>query len=281
MAKLYEGRSISLLTRHGKERVIGPVLEEVCGCRVVHTDAFDTDRLGTFTRETPRAGSQREAAIRKARVGMELTGLSVGLASEGAFTADPVTGLLSWNVELVVLIDDVRGLDLVGHFAAPGHSFSAYADCWADTLRFARQAGFPDHHLVIRPDSPDHDTVRKGLDTLDALREAFDWARSTSFTGRVFLESDLRAHANPSRMTNIRRAARALGEQMNSPCPSCSTPGYWMRDVRRGRLCRLCGRPTREPMARIWSCVRCDYRNELPLPGPTFSDPGRCDSCNP
>ena len=67
---------------------------------------YDTDQLGTFTRDIPRPGSQLEAARRKARMGMSLSGLPVGLASEGSFAPDPFTGMFTWNVEMLVLIDD-------------------------------------------------------------------------------------------------------------------------------------------------------------------------------
>lgn len=279
--KLYQGKALSLLTRHGKERVIGPALAARCGCEVVHTDAFDTDQLGTFTRDIPRAGTQREAAVRKARLGMALTGLRIGLASEGAFAPDPYTGLLSWNYELVVLVDDERGLELAGFFSGQSQSDSMYAANWTEVLQFADKARFPEHHLVVRPDSADHAQVRKGLDTLGSLRQAFDWAMSLASTGKVFLENDLRAHTNPSRMANIQKAAVDLAEQMNSPCPACASPGFWVRDLRRGLACQACGAPTREPIAKVWTCPKCDTRSETRLSVGTFADPGRCDFCNP
>ena len=43
----------------------------------------DTDVLGTFTGDVPRPGSPFETAVAKARIGMGLTGCSLGLASEG------------------------------------------------------------------------------------------------------------------------------------------------------------------------------------------------------
>lgn len=74
-AGAYSGRRITLLTQHGKERVIAPVLDAVPGCGVERMSGFDTDTLGTFTRDIPRAGTQIEVARRKARIGMELSGL--------------------------------------------------------------------------------------------------------------------------------------------------------------------------------------------------------------
>ncbi len=75
---------------------------------------FDTDLLGTFGRDVPRAGSQLEAARRKCRLEMELGRSLAGIASEGAFVMDPLAGLIPWNVEVIVLIDDEAQLEVVG-----------------------------------------------------------------------------------------------------------------------------------------------------------------------
>ena len=79
----YLGRRAAFLTQHGKERVVAPTLEAALGCKVSLVTGYDTDLLGTFTRDIARAGSQIEAARKKARIGMELAGLPLGLASEG------------------------------------------------------------------------------------------------------------------------------------------------------------------------------------------------------
>lgn len=84
-----------LLTQHGKEKVIARELEATLGCRLERLGDNDTDRLGTFTREVPRPGTQLEAARRKARIGMELSGSPLGLGSEGAFGPHPVGGFVS------------------------------------------------------------------------------------------------------------------------------------------------------------------------------------------
>ena len=85
----YPGRQVALLTQHGKERVIAAALEPALGCRVERVAGYDTDLLGTFTRDIPREGTKLEAARKKARLGMELAGLPLGIASEGAFGPDP------------------------------------------------------------------------------------------------------------------------------------------------------------------------------------------------
>jgi hypothetical protein len=72
----YVGERIALLTQHGKVKVIGAALEPVLACVVERVSGFDTDLLGTFTRDTPRPGSQLEAVRRKARIGIDLSELS-------------------------------------------------------------------------------------------------------------------------------------------------------------------------------------------------------------
>ena len=106
----YQGARLALLTQHGKERVVAPRLRDVFGAELVVVRDFDTDTLGTFTRDVPREGTQLEAARRKAKLACELGGVFVGLGSEGAFVPGPF-GFGTWNVELVVLLDEALGLN--------------------------------------------------------------------------------------------------------------------------------------------------------------------------
>ncbi len=116
----YERERVAFLNQHGKEQRVAVVLEPGLGCHVVRIHGFDTDTLGTFTRERPRPGTQREMARFKARKGMELSGWSIGLGSEGSFAPDPYTGWLSWNRELLLWVDDRLGLEVTGWAEAPG-----------------------------------------------------------------------------------------------------------------------------------------------------------------
>ena len=210
MSSAYAGERIALLTQHGKEQVLAPVLEPALGCSIVRVDGFDTDRLGTFTRDIPRPGTQRDAALRKARLGMELSGLPIGMASEGSFGPDPYVGMLPWNVEMLVLIDDRLGIEVTATAQAPGRSAHLRSPDWAELEAFARREGFPEHALVMRPHDRDDLRVRKGITTWPALETAFRECTTASPEGFVFVEHDLRAFANPTRMANIGNAAREL-----------------------------------------------------------------------
>ena len=50
----YLGRRAAFLTQHGKEKVVAPTLEAMLGSKVSHVTGYDTDLLGTFTRDIPR-----------------------------------------------------------------------------------------------------------------------------------------------------------------------------------------------------------------------------------
>lgn len=278
---LYPGRRVALLTQHGKERVIAPVIEPALGCLVERVRGYDTDRLGTFTRHIARAGSQFDAARKKARIGMELAGLPLGLASEGAFGPDPMLGVIPWNVELLVFLDDESGVEIVGLAQGRANHQHVLAGEWAEAEVFARQAGFPAHHLVVRPEGENDLRHRKGVAGWADLEAAIRWAQSEAAGGRVFLETDLRAHANPTRMDMIHLAALDLVARLQSRCPSCAAPGFWLVERVAGLPCRDCGAPTRQPRAEVHACVRCAHRAVRERTDALFADPQRCDECNP
>lgn len=276
----YRGRRVALLTQHGKERLLGPVLETALGCRVERVTGFDTDQLGTFTRETPRAGTQIEAARRKARIGMRLVGANIGLASEGAFGADPHTGLLPWDVEILVFIDAEGGLEVVAAADGPACRRHERVMTWDALARLASEAGFPDHHLVLRPQDQDDQRMIKGIGDWATLERAFRQSAAESDNGAVFAESDLRAHCNPTRQAIIRRAGEDLAARLASACPACASPGFWITTHLPGLACRWCGTPTRAPRAEHWACPRCSHGEERAM-NATAADPAHCLQCNP
>ena len=277
----YTGRRIALLTQHGKEGAIASVLDAALGCRVERVSGFDTDTLGSFTRDIPRAGTQREAARKKARIGMELSGLPLGLASEGSFGPDPMTGMFAWNVELLVFIDDERGIEVTGVAQGKTNFSHLLTADWAAAEAFARQADFPAHHLVVRPEHEDDPRMRKGIAAWTALEAAFISALAESANGQVFVETDVRAHTNPTRMHIIRLAAEDLAKKLCSLCPACGTPGFGIVERVTGLPCADCGAPTRETRAEIHGCLKCAHRETREQADRQYADPGRCDYCNP
>ena len=276
----YRGRQVALLTQHGKERVIAPVLDVALGCRVGRVAGYDTDLLGTFTREVPRPGTQLQAARKKARIGMDLAGLPLGLASEGSFGPDPYAGLFSWNVEMIVWIDDTLDIEVVGVASGKTNFSHLLTANWEEVETFARAAGFPEHSLVARPQHEDDPRIRKDIAAWNTLREVFRWACGEAGNGCTFLETDVRADRNPARMEKIGQAAQDLARKLCTPCPICDAPGFQLAERVPGLPCEDCGALTREARADIHRCVKCGHQVTVECPDKAASA-GRCDFCNP
>jgi hypothetical protein len=277
----YRGARIALLTQHGKERVLAPLFALELDATLVVEGGFDTDALGTFTREVPREGTQLEAARRKAEIAIERSGAEIGLGSEGAFVPGPF-GLGSWNIEALVLVDRARGIEIIGRAGAAGRHLHASVATLAELVAFATRAGFPEHGLVLRPNDERDPRVVKGINTQAALVRAFEQVVREATVGVVFVENDLRAHFNPTRMASIGEAGRDLVARMKCACPACGLPGFGAVGQVPGLPCRDCGAPTRHPVAEEFGCVRCEHREERPLRDAAESaDPSVCDYCNP
>lgn len=276
---VYHGATFALLTQHGKGQVIGPAFDAALAARVQLVRGFDTDLLGTFTREIPRDGSQLDAARTKARIGMELSGLALGLASEGSFDPGPF-GLMPCDLELVILVDAARGIEIVGRAQSATQHARVQVATHDELADAARSAGFPEHGLVLRAESDGSARIHKGLVSWNALRTAFDELLSASPRAAVFVENDLRAHLHPTRMATIAAATADLLLRMRSVCPACDSPGYGSISPVRGLPCRDCGCATQEVRAEQYGCVACGQR-ELRVLTVQDADPSHCDACNP
>ncbi len=276
----YAGQRVALLTQHGKQAPLGEILSQWLGCQLEHVSEYDTDQLGTFTRDVARSGSQLDAARAKARIGMALSGLPIGLASEGAFGPDPFAFMLPHNLELLIWIDDRLGIEVVATASGKTNFAHKTVKHWQEVECFAEAAGFPEHYLIVRPSDEQHPEFRKGLSNWDSLRDALNWALASSPDRQAFIETDMRAFANPTRVQNICLAAEALMQKLQSHCPACGAPGFAKSGVIRGLLCEDCGQPTQAAKADIHRCVRCDYQTQVNREQ-GFATPGNCDYCNP
>ena len=274
----YRGRSAALATRHSKLPLIAPAMTEFLGLAVVAVDV-DTDSLGTFSGEVERAGSQWEAAVAKARLGMAESGLSLGLANEGSFAPyDPAPFVIA-ETELVVLVDDARGI-VIGEtetaFSPPTTSFEAEPGT-VDLVALER-AGFPEHGLIVRP-ADGWAPIVKGIHDIAELQRAIARCAAASPIGLAHIESDLRAHHHPFRRDVIARAAQRLARRLASQCPTCDAPGWGVTGREPGAPCALCHQPTWTTLAERWGCGAC--RSEVRLEVGEWADPAQCTMCNP
>jgi hypothetical protein len=275
----------ALGTLHGKGAVIGPALAP-CGLQVVEV-AVDTDAFGTFTRAIPRAGTQRDAALAKARAALQVhPGAAYGLGSEGAFGPHPAAPFVPGGVELVVLVARdgslvLEGIDVtfdVRHHAERVGSVDALDAALA-------RVGLPEHAAVVAP-APEDEGVR-GAPALSGARVGLrDVAEARAVAhallasrGAAWIESDMRAHMNPTRMRAIGRAAAELARRWARRCPACGRPGFTVVERERGLSCRDCGAPTDLVQFERSACP-CGYDETAAPPAP-HAEPARCPECNP
>jgi peptide subunit release factor 1 (eRF1) len=98
----------------------------------------------------------------------------------------------------------------------------------------------------------------------------------------IWIETDMRAHLNPSRMAVIREAAEDLVQKIQQTCPECNWPGFQVTRRLPGLPCAGCGSPTTLIYSWVYTCQKCDYQQTVPFPeGLTKADPGQCAYCNP
>lgn len=279
----YDGRRAAIATMHGKERATAPVLGRWLGLRVERAEGVDTDSLGTFTGEIARAGDMLEAARAKALLAIERTGAMIGLGSEGAFGPHPIVPILASGLEVMILVDAEHDHQIVAQRRTRTNYDSTTAAPDDDLSAFLARTGFPAHAVIVRPEQcEDRFVVQKGVNDLQVLREAIRQMSARSRNGRALVQTDMRAHLNPTRMKTIGFVAKALALRAARLCPACGTPGFGRVDVLRGLPCEDCGAPTRLIRGEIHGCGKCGHRvTRRERPRSMRAEPMWCDLCNP
>lgn len=275
----FAGRVALVATMHGKQAAFAPPLEAL-GLTVRPVDGFDTDRFGSFTGETPRMGDMLDAARAKARAALAHAGETDALviASEGAFGPHPALPLLPGGRELALVLDPASGLELHEMRVSFETNYATDTVPPGDSPdRFLDRVGFPAHGVIVR--SSDGEVLGKGVQDSAALTHLLEQAWRS---GPARVETDMRAHMNPTRMAEIARLAAALAERLATRCPACASPGFGRTGVEPGLPCRGCDGPTDLVRAERWACPACDHAQQRPRSdGRTQADPGECPRCNP
>lgn len=292
-AATYCGGDAVLATMHGKEAAIAPVFHEVLGLTLLVPDGLDTDTLGTFTGEVSRPGTMEEVLRRKARLGMQVSGLGRGIASEGSYGPHPVVPFLPFGSEKMIFIDNERRLSVIEHWADERPTFRTWQVRDPEELTDAAlmDIGFPDQALIVRPAEglagqtsadPACNGLAKGLRDRTALDAAIRTAAGLSADGRAQVETDMRAFHNPRRMQVLGSLARKLADRLATPCPVCDAPGWGRTRVEIGLPCAECGSPSTLVRSEVFGCAACGLETVRPrTDGLETADPGRCNTCNP
>ena len=277
----YVHKRIALTTKHDKLRFIKPAFDEYVGCELFEVN-LDTDQLGTFSGEIERIAPPLETAIQKARLGMKETGLLLGIASEGSVGPDSVVPFIHSNIERLVLVDDEKGIVITEthrSFDITVATITAAPD--QDLTSFLEKADFPNHALIVRPNTQIKSNCIKGITNYEQLMGAIDISSQLSPNGFVVIESDLRAMHSPSRQRNIEEVAKLLAKRVSQLCPNCQMPGWGRVGYEKGLNCSECELENPDAIRQEkLGCVKCDHV-ELGKVIASVLDPAQCNFCNP
>lgn len=297
--RIYQNREVILTTKHGKEKALCLPLRAGLGLNTLPTKEIDTDKLGTFTGEIPRSSNMKETAIKKARLGMKSLNYRLGIATEASFGPHPMAFFLSGSEEVIAFVDEEISLEVTERVFTTETNFGHITAQSIEELdEFLEKVKFPSHGLIVRPNilskSLLYKTTRmltgkqqdcrifKGVTSFAKLKESILESRKVSEDGKALIETDMRAHMNPTRLRVIRKLAIQLARRLRQTCPSCECPGWGFSDIIKGLPCSRCKIPTNLAKLEVYSCQKCDYKDSLPRRDRLESaPPGKCNFCNP
>ena len=281
MAGFFEGRQLVIASMHQKEQVLQPLLEAELKVKVLIADGLNTDLLGTFSGEVARIADPLTTARKKCELAMELTGCDLALASEGSFGPHPAAFFLSANEEWLLLVDRKNKLEIHARHLSLETNFSGHEFQNLEELNaFASKVGFPSHGLILRKSKEELTGMLKGITDPEQLRIAAVQLLESQESG--YVETDMRAMFNPSRMRVIGETAQLLLQKLNSFCPSCQFPGFSVTSAEPGLPCSLCGTPSSAALAHLLVCSHCQHEEKISFPhGKKTEDPQYCQVCNP
>jgi len=278
---MFKKRKLVIATMHNKEKVIAPLLEKALGVTCIVPEILNTDLLGTFTGEKEREDDPLTTVRKKCLLAMEATGCDLGIANEGSFGPHPSLYFIGADDELVLLIDKKNNLEIIARELSTETNFS-YKEISheQELLDFANLVSFPSHGLILRKSREEATGIVKGITDMPTLLDTYR-AMASAYPV-VYVETDMRAMFNPTRMRVIETATKKLIKKIQSTCPQCQMPGFSITDAKNGLRCDLCGSPTRSVLAYIYQCTHCGFAEEKMYPhNKQTEDPMYCDRCNP
>ena len=219
--------------------------------------------------------ARRHAAI-------DTTGMRLGLASEGSFNPHPTIPFLAAGRELILLIDAEEDIVIEEAMISEETNFDYLGTEPASDLDgFLDRIGFPSHAVIARPNDGSH-SAAKGIVTRPAVDRAISDMAACSVDGLARIETDMRAHLNPTRMSEIGKLANRFAQRLATLCPACVIPGFGIRRTQAGLPCSDCGTPTHLVNTILCGCARCSYETLGPRSDSRIhASPAECPECNP
>lgn len=279
--EIFKGRKLVIATKHNKESVIAPLLEQHLGVKCFVPDDFDTDTLGTFTGEVERNGNALETARKKCLLAMEQTNCDLGIASEGSFGPHPTIFMAHADDEFLIFIDKKYNLEIMVRELSLDTNFNAATiDSFQNLVNLVKTVGFPEHAVILKIAEKEVTSVVKGIQSWELLNDSYKILSANN--SQVVAETDMRAMYNPTRMKVIEKATQKLVDKIKHLCPECNTPGFGVVKTKPGLPCEWCNSPTNSTKSHIYQCQKCNFELEKLYPNDKKTeDPMYCDRCNP
>lgn len=278
----FENKSFSVATKHKKEIVFRNVFEQL-GIYYVSSPEIDTDILGTFTGEVERKYSPLETALQKAKLlASKFKEVDFIIANEGTFGPHPYIPFVESDSEVIVLYNVKDDKYLYIHDVSPETNFAEKEIASFHQLHdFLEKAKFPSHALIVSAQLNDGEQhFEKAIQDIAVLKESINQLLALSKNGIVKVQTDMRAHLNPTRMNFIKQCAEKFVDELICLCPRCSYPQFKIKRIERGLSCYNCNTPTQSIKKYIYECVNCNYIQEKENEK-KFEDPMYCEICNP
>ncbi|MBC7498062.1 hypothetical protein H7170_00295 [Candidatus Gracilibacteria bacterium] len=278
---MFAGRKLIIATKHKKETVMAPILEKELGVKCFIDESFDTDILGTFTGEIERKGTPIATLREKCIRAMKANNCDLGVASEGSFGSHPLIPFIHADDEGIIFIDSKNNIEIIAREISMSTNLNGKEiKNQKELTEFSESTKFPSHALILRKSRKQNTDIYKGITEKTELDKIFDFLFSKY--GSVYIETDMRAMYNPSRMLVIQKATENLIEKIKSLCPHCQMPGWGVTDVIKGLECSLCGNHTDSILSYIYECTHCHFKKEEMYPHKkTTEEPTYCGYCNP
>lgn len=278
---MFSGRKFLIATKHDKEKAIGPILEKEFGIHFFVNDQFDSDLLGTFTGEIERTDDPITTARKKCLQAMAMSDCDLAIASEGSFGPHPNIGFVPADEEWLLLIDQKNELEILVREISTNTNFNvSLVKHIPELKKFANDVGFPSHGLIVRKDKNDFSTITKGITDWETLLTIAD--NHIEKFGQAYIETDMRAMYNPTRMKVIEQATIKLAKKMKALCPVCQMPGFGIINQKSGLPCAVCHTPTPSTFAFVFGCAKCNHQQDEYFPhNKKVEDPMFCPNCNP
>ena len=280
----FAGRRLGVATIHGKESVIGPALMKMLpidGFTAI--DGVDTDRFGAFSGEVRRVLDPLETCKAKARHGAHVSGLDLVVASEGSFGPYPPAPFMSCDQEILALYDAHDGTFFEYCHVSLNTVFGGETCTELRQVKaFAERMKFPTHGLVVRTREKwcADDAMKKGITDEAEISEFVTWLIEKY--GSCWVETDMRAMMNPTRMRVIGETAERFAQELATLCTFCGSCWFRITQALPGLPCGLCGWPTESIRAHVRTCRVCAYASTSPRPdGKATEEPQYCGNCNP